>query len=202
MSLSLPSWSHADIVAEWTDFTAPDFDATTGMGEISVLNIMFPGTVGGGTALTVTSPGNNWNVVTLDVAFSGSLFEDFMLMYDVVRDDGNGQGNAAPDTISWSASVNNGPFQSVGSNSVVVGANAGLMIDLTSQTQLNNASSIVLQASFANASGGNVNSLAFDNISITATAVPEPSSFALLGLIGCAVTGVRYGKGRWYGVSA
>jgi hypothetical protein len=76
------------------------------------------------------------------------------------------------------------------------------MIDLSSQTGLNNAASIVLQATFDGAGGGNVNSLAFDNISITATAVPEPSSFALLGLIGCAVTGVRYGKGRWYGVSA
>jgi hypothetical protein len=188
----LANVSHADLVAEWVGFGGGFPVPATGGAQQSTAELdVLKSTRGSfsavrGDELTLSGNHNGWETAALDLSFSGDLFDDFVLSFDVEGNSSGGGPNPKlpPDAIDWYLSVDGGDFSYVDTNTIGLGTNVGQTLDLTGNLAANAASSLLLRARFLNPANGNGPSLVFDNITINAVAVPEPSSFWFLGLAG------------------
>ena len=179
------------VIAEWTDFAAPY--SATGGPQTADLNVMVNGggpgiTDGTDLQIRVNDTAFNDPGTFLDLTVDTTQFEDIVLAYEVVKSDGGGPNNA-PDTINWSYFLDGSTTATAaGTNAIGAGTNSE-MIDLSAIFDVDNASSVRLRGTFSGANGGSSSSLTFDNIQVSATAVPEPSAFIFLAV----VLGLGYG---------
>jgi hypothetical protein len=186
-SISFSSNARADLVAEWVNFSAglpvpatggaqqstAELDVDTGRGRFNVF---------GSDELRLEGNGIGWNDASLELSFSGDLFDDFVLTYDVEGFNSVSGNHTPPDGIAWFLSVDGGAFSPVGFNFFSAGPNIGQTLDLTGNAVANGASSLVLRADFIDPDNAAGPSLVFDNIAINAVAIPEPSAFWFLGI--------------------
>lgn len=189
--------SRADIVvAGWSNFNSPsgtqylaETGSQAGSATAEAVNAKTVSVVSG--ELNVEAEAHSWNSDTaFKLLLSGAALQDFKLDYDIRRLNGPG-ANEAPTVIGWYA---NGGAIVVDSFTWSTTTTEHHQVDFSSVTALNNNPSVLLEARFAGASGGNVSSLVFDNVNVSAVAaVPEASSFLSVGAIGLASFGWR----RW-----
>jgi hypothetical protein len=197
--------AQADVIADWTfesslPATSGPFNAEIGVGQASGLHAgasVYSNPAGNGSSHSFSS--NTWAIgdfyqfnistvglqnvgVTWDQASSSTGPRDFGLFYSIngvafseFGPDYTVQVNGAPNT-AWNAGAGSNVYS--------------FSVDLSSISGLNNAPSLTLR--LVNTStvseGGNAGVVAVagtdrvDNVVISASPVPEPASFAVLGL--------------------
>jgi hypothetical protein len=191
--LSACSSAHADLLAEWVSFSSLPASATGGVQQgTAQLNVEQPSRGSfqtfAGADLLLSGNGRGWEGAALELAFSGDLYYNFVLSFDVTGiASGGRQQKLPPEAIDWYLSADGSSFALVGTNSIGVGANNGVTLSLAGNPVANTASSLVLRGEFVNPDSGSGPALVFDNFQINAVAVPEPSAvwfFSLAGVFG------------------
>lgn len=167
------------VVAEFTTFSGSYLADGGDQIGFADLDALFGGSITDGSSLSLLGNHGDFNAGSIDIGLSGVGLVGYRLRFDVTRSDGPG-ANAAPNLLSISYSADGNPFQVVSSHAIALGANS-YDVDLSGHAPLDAASTIVFRTTFSGAAGGLTSSLSFDNIQVSATAIPEPGG-AIVGI--------------------
>lgn len=118
----------------------------------------------------------------------GAEYSDFVLSYAA------GTRTSGSSTLAWEYKIGSSSYTSIESDSISVAVNSGAAFSLASVISGGTTDIVTFRATASDIDGG-LDSAFIDNIQISATAVPEPSTYAaIFGALALAFVAIKRRK--------